>query len=121
MKLFTLAVLFALSFAPALTHAEDKVQHYNVAEGITAETAKSTLETKLADVEKTLVAEKLDDTAFESIHELSYTLEDAAAKLTGDTKALKDAIEELHLASEDRKEDVVRAALPKIKAELAKI
>jgi len=67
--------------------------------------------------------EQLDVAKMEQVHETSYTTEDAVAYLDKETKAnltiLAEKLEEVHLASEDHKADLLRRNYVAYQAELA--
>ncbi len=50
---------------------------------------------------------KLDDNAMHTVHELTYTLENALEKINSELAALADTLEEVHQASERHDHDAV--------------
>ena len=121
---FTMLAVVAVAVMPIVSvNAEEKVDHYEGKEINTVAQAKTVLvETsqKMADV---LDDEQLDIAKMEQVHETSYTTEDAVAYLDKETKAnlkiLAEKLEEVHLASEDHKADLLRRNYVAYQAELA--
>ena len=117
--LFALTILIGLLFASGLLSAQasdqdERIDHY---EGHTFETeieAFDALKNKTEDVAKILSAETLDDQKMEQIHEISYIMEDAVAKIKNsasfDFSKLSENLETLHLASEDHEAEKLRNA-----------
>lgn len=96
-----LTVPLALGAGPALAHGDERVDHYEARESATLQEAIanfSEYNTKLAEV---LARSELGASDFEEVHELTYTLENALAKIRDDLGGLADTLEALHLASED--------------------
>ena len=96
-----LTVPLALGAGPALAHGDERVDHYEAREAATLQEAVanfSEYNTKLAEV---LARSELGASDFEEVHELTYTLENALAKIRDDLSGLADTLEALHLASED--------------------
>lgn len=56
-----------------------------------------------------LARSELGASDFEEVHELTYTLENALAKIRDDLSGLADTLEALHLASEDHTLEETRA------------
>lgn len=121
----TLAAILALSLSgvPTLTaagEAQDRPDHY---EAEVPETTAQAAAIALATMQSITAALAAKD--FEAIHELTYTLEAAAKRLTNsladnseEGEALSHRIEIVHLASELADEAVLKPALPSLKASL---
>lgn len=105
-----------------------RVMHY---EGDTVETAAAALQSlkdhdaKIADI---LKAETLEDSALESIHEISYSLETAIDKLIADKagetaklEAVDEAVQAVHYASENHEDAKVREWFAKLEAAVAAV
>jgi len=110
MKLTTMVAAIALGIAAwtggAL--ADEKVQHYEAKPSETLEDAVknfSEYNKKLAEV---LSREKLSDNDMEEVHQLTYTLEVALAKINEEMSGIVDTLEEVHLSSEERNEAKLR-------------
>ena len=100
-------LLLAATFAAGLCAAtatqvrgEEKVDHYAAQEAATLQEAVtnfSDFNKKMAEV---LARPELGPSDLEEVHELTYTLENALAKIRGELDGLADTLETLHLASE---------------------
>ena len=95
-------LLLGVGVTKTIAHGDDeRIDHYEAKESATLEEAVanfSTYNKKLAEV---LARPELDSNDFEEIHQLTYTLENALARIREDLGGLADTLEELHLASED--------------------
>ena len=91
-----LTVPLALGAGPALAHGDERVDHYEARESATLQEAVANFSEYNAKL-----AEVLARSDFEEVHELTYTLENALAKIRDDLSGLADTLEALHLASED--------------------
>jgi hypothetical protein len=98
----------ALLAAPA-TAGEDGVQHYAAEKSETLAEALANFSEYNAKVEEILAREDLTVADMERIHQLTYTLEIALAKINETMTALPDRLETLHLTSEEHDPDEVRA------------
>ncbi|MFP4239837.1 MAG: DUF6746 family protein [Rhodosalinus sp.] len=103
----TLAAAAALGLS-ATALAADDVQHYNMVESETLEEALTNFVEYNAKVQEVLAREDLSVADMEEIHEYTYTIEAALAKINEEMGALPETLEELHLASEDHDEAEVR-------------
>ena len=107
----TASLLLGLGVTKAIAQGDDyRVDHYEAKESATLEEAVanfSTYNKKLAEV---LARPELGSNDFEEIHELTYTLENALARIREDMGSLADTLEELHLASEDHTLEKTRAS-----------
>lgn len=105
MKKFALlsaAILASIAIIPHITYAkeENKVEHYEAKEFSTVEEALAALISTSSTMASITAQEDLDGTGIEQIHQISYTTENAVAKLNAG-KSLADALEGVHLASEE--------------------
>lgn len=101
---FALAGLLVFGFN---AQAADSVDHFKSVESETLEQAVvnfSDYNEKLS----TLLSRDLDNEAMVQVHELTYTLENALAKINEEATQLADTLEELHLASEKFDADAVK-------------
>jgi len=96
----------ALLFAPA-AHSQDNDDHFEGMPSENLEEAIANLRTHTALLEARLAGE-LDQEAMMDIHEMSYTLENAVARLSAELDTLAVALEEVHLASEQWDDETVR-------------
>jgi len=121
--LLTAVTLSTVGLAYQATAEEQKeaVQHYAGQNFETPEAAIKALENKSNEISEILKAETLTGNNLESIHEISYTLEDAVDALRAQNGApataidpLDEAIQALHFASENHEEAKVREWFAKI-------
>ena len=104
----SLAAAAALGLS-ATALAADDVQHYNMVESETLEAALTNFVEYNAKVRDVLAKENLSVADMEEIHEHTYTIEAALAKINAEMGALPETLEALHLASEDHVEAEVRS------------
>ena len=95
-----------LGVATAQAH-EDEVAHF---EGLPAETVAEAVEHLDAYTEQlvALAEGDLGPTDMAEVHEITYTLENALARLDAEYEAIAVALEEVHLASERADTETVR-------------
>lgn len=97
----------AVCNAPALASDEgERPSHYVPEASETLEQAVDNFVTTSAEVARILSSEPLSVEEMERVHELTYTLEVALAKMNEELAALPEVLEVLHKASEG--EDVAR-------------
>jgi len=102
------AALLGLTAFLGTAAADEKVQHYEAKPSETLEEAVrnfSEYNKKLAEV---LARENLSDNDMEEVHQLTYTLEVALAKINEEMNGIVDTLEEVHLSSEERNEAKLR-------------
>ncbi|WP_142894849.1 DUF6746 family protein [Denitrobaculum tricleocarpae] len=90
-------------------HAEERVDHYAAREPANLQEAVMDFSAFNEKVAAVLARSELGSNDFEEIHELTYTLENALARIRGDLKDLADTLEALHLASEEHQSEATRA------------
>ena len=107
----SLAAAAALGLAATALAASDdsEMQHYNMVESETLEAALTNFVDYNAKVRDVLAREDLSVADMEEIHEYTYTIEAALAKINEEMGALPETLEALHLASEDHDEAEVRS------------
>lgn len=107
----SLAAAAALGLAASALAAseEGEVQHYDVVESKTLEEALTNFVAYNAKIRDVLAREELSVADMEEIHEYTYTIEVALAKINEEMGALPETLEALHLASEDHDETKVRS------------
>lgn len=109
MKRFIIAAVVMMLSVPAMASDEAKVEHYASKEITTEAQAQTTLDVYNAEVKGILSAEKLSVGQMERIHEITYTLEKALPMVKGEgIKAAAEALEAVHLSSEDHDEAKLR-------------
>ena len=89
--------------------AQEKAKHFAAKPAPDVNTALCHLEKYNAILSDVAAGKTLDAVAMNKIHELTYTLENALARLNTTLAATAIALEEVHLASERMDQDVVKA------------
>lgn len=112
MKLFTqLAVsglaLVSLSVAAAPL-SEERPDHFEGKSSETLEQAMSNLAEYNAKLSDMLTSGELTPRQMADIHQLTYTLEEALAKLKDEVETMQEQVETVHLGSEQMKFDDVK-------------
>lgn len=105
-------VAVALMLAVAATApaaASERIDHYEAREAKTLAQAVANFADGNARLSALLQKPDLAASDLEAVHELTYTLENALAKMRGDLAALADKLESLHLASEAHETAATRA------------
>lgn len=106
----TLRALPLVALLPFCALADDdRVEHFQGEPAETLEEAVSHLNEGNAQL-RTLLAGEITEQDMADIHELSYTLENAVARLQKELKVLGVVLEDVHLASEAFNEDTVAAS-----------
>lgn len=100
MRLFPLVVAMSLSLLSMPAAASDEVQHYAAKPSETLAEALENLAAYNAKVTDVLAREDLTASDMEEIHEYTYTLEQAVARIANSVEAAAVALERVHLASE---------------------
>jgi metal-responsive CopG/Arc/MetJ family transcriptional regulator len=109
MHLFTaFAAGAALSFVMTTASFADEVEHYFAEPSETIEEALRNFMEYNGKVQEVLSRETLSVADMEEIHEYTYTIELALAKMNEEFSALAVTLEELHLATEEHDEAIVR-------------
>lgn len=99
MKKIVITIASALAFIP-LCIAEEQPGHFKGKESATLEAALTNLTEGNAKLVTLLKKETLEPKDVVEIHEMSYTLEKALAKVGEEQARLAELLEEVHLASE---------------------
>ncbi len=97
-SLMSAAMLSAVFVAAAF--ADETPTHYAAEPSETLQEAVTNFISYTDRVEAVLARDPLTDDDMEEVHELTYTLEDALARINKDMAALPEVLETLHLASE---------------------
>ena len=105
--LSTSILLGSLSFT-AVASDDKRPDHFKGQAAETLEQALSNLRTFNAQLATVLSKEQLEPLDMAEIHQLTYTLEVALAKLDDEIDTLKDVLEEVHKGSEMMQFDRVR-------------
>lgn len=88
--------------------AENRAQHYEAKPSETLDQAVKNFSEYNGLLSEVLKKDKLSPADLERIHELTYTLEVALAKINEDMAALPATLERLHIASEQQNEAEAR-------------
>jgi len=112
MKLTVLlsVLTFGLAAFVATASADEKFQHYEPKPSETLEEAVKNLSEYNKLMADVLSREDLSDVDMEEVHQLSYTLEVALAKINEEMGGIAATLEEVHLASEERNAAKLRGA-----------
>ncbi len=107
MHLKALSLFICLITAPGLALADDRPEHYS---GETSETLEEALQ-NLRDYSDELASivqkDDFDSGRLHSVHEITYTLENALQRLDKELEQLAETLESVHLASERGETDTV--------------
>ncbi|MFP3921424.1 MAG: DUF6746 family protein [Dichotomicrobium sp.] len=102
------AVVIGLSAFAGSAVADERVEHYEAKPSETLEEAVKNFAEYNKKVAEVLKKDELTASDLERIHELSYTIEIALAKINDGMCSLPQTLERLHLASEEHNADEVR-------------
>ncbi|GGK12699.1 DUF6746 family protein [Luteimonas terricola] len=93
---------------PFIAQADERPDHYKGEASPTLDAAMTNLGEYNAQLAAILAKDELgpEDTA--KIHELTYTLENALAKIKSEVEELEETLEDVHVASERYEVDVVK-------------
>lgn len=97
-----------LALSATLVQAAE-VEHFKAKPSPTLEAAIENLTTYNAELAALLAQEQLSLLDMNKIHELTYTLEDALARIDAHVEALEESLESVHKASERADMKVVKA------------
>lgn len=99
--------VFALSLT-SVAHADERPDHFKGEASPTLAAAMANLGEYNAQLAAILAKDELgpEDTA--QIHELTYTLENALAKISSEVEGLEETLEDVHVASERYEVEVVK-------------
>lgn len=115
------AALLLVSQSPAMadermaSEAEERIEHYAAQQPADNKEAQHLLSQKIALIKSDLADSPIVDSAFEDIHQASYTLEACVDKLRADAGIeeslidhLDESVQALHFASENHEEGKLR-------------
>lgn len=102
-------------------HEAEKAKHFAAKPAPDVNTALCNLEKYNAILGDITAGKTLDPVSMNKVHELTYTLENALARLNATLEATAVALEEVHLASERMDQAVVKAESQKYFALLASL
>lgn len=100
----------ALPLATAPSAMAERFRHYEARQSNTLKEAVENFAAYNAKIAAVMAKDELTDTDLERIHELTYTLEDALARINRVMQALPQTLETLHIASENHQPAAVRGA-----------
>lgn len=109
MRLPALAALFMLGLTALPAAASDQVEHYAAKSSETLAEAMTNLAEYNARVEKIMARDSLGVADMEEVHEYTYTMEQAVARIVSEMEAIAVVLEEVHLSSEGDDPEVLRA------------
>ncbi|WP_416138368.1 DUF6746 family protein [Halomonas sp. HK25] len=92
----------------AKEHAEERPDHFEGQSADSLSQAVSNLSSTNDHLAALLAKDELSDDDMAIIHQLTYTLENALAKLGEEVDTMADLVEEVHLGSESMERDRVR-------------
>jgi len=104
-SLVTALLLGVASVASAET---DRVEHFKGLPADTLQQAVTNFSEYNGKLRAVLEADELDGQDLATVHELTYTIETALAKINAELTALAETLEEVHLASESADIDTVK-------------
>lgn len=108
MKLFNYLAATALSFGVVSISVAESGDHFAGKSAENLQQAVSNFNKGNARLEKMLGKQQLTREDMAAIHELTYTLENALARINADLGELAVTLEEVHLGSEDNDADRVK-------------
>lgn len=108
MKVVHYLAAMALSFSLMNISYADPVEHFQGKDAESLAQAVSNFNKGNQRLEKLLSQDTLSSADIAAIHELTYTLENALAKINTDLDQLAVTLEEVHLGSEDNDADRVK-------------
>ncbi len=121
-------ILSFLCFSIPVDASESKIDHYAAGDIASVGDAVQSLKTSGDKIAAILKKESLTVQEIETVHEISYTIEAAVEKLRGSGKfdskrleTLSSTVEEIHLASEQHLEDIVRKYFKDYAADVAAV
>ncbi|MBS3805342.1 MAG: hypothetical protein KGY54_12395 [Oleiphilaceae bacterium] len=109
-KFISCACLLSLSLFALSINAEDQPQHYEGEESETLEEALENFEASNERMEELLEGGDLGASEMNEIHKLTYTLENALAKIREETEIMAEELERVHLGSEAGDEEQIRSS-----------
>lgn len=98
--LTVLGLICALT-VPGIAAAEERIDHYDAREAASLEEAVANFSTYNDRLAGILDKGDLSDSDLESVHELTYTLENALERIREDLDDLAETLEALHVVSEE--------------------
>ena len=109
MRLPIIAASFALGLA-TLPVASDEVDHYAAQPSETLAEAMANLKAYNAKVEEVMAREDLSPQDMEEVHQYTYTMEEAVARVAAEMEKLAVVLERVHLSSEGDNPSALRGA-----------
>lgn len=108
MKVFNYLAAAALSFGVATMAKADTIEHFKGESAENLEVAVSNFKRYNQRLETLLKKDSLTADDVTKVHELTYTLENALAKINEELNKLADTLEDVHKASEKYDADAVQ-------------
>lgn len=94
----------------ALSVTAQQVEHYAAKPSETLAAALETLAEYNADVAAVVARDRLSTADMEEVHQYTYTMEEAVARIATEMAQIAERLEEVHLASEGNDPDALRRA-----------
>lgn len=110
MRLPAFAAIFALGLAALPVHASEEVEHYDAKPSTNLAEALETLAAYNAKVAEVMARDGLDVQDMEEVHEYTYTMEQAVARIASDLESVAALLEEVHQSCEGDDTDALRSA-----------
>src|SRR6056297_38253 len=108
MRLTSLAAALALGVAALPAAASDEVDHYAAEESETLAEALTVLDTYNAKVAEVIARDDLSVSDMEEVHEYTYSMEKAVARIATEMEEIAVVLEEVHQSSEGDDPAVLR-------------
>lgn len=100
MRLKNLCLLLCLALSPAISLADERPEHYSGEKAETLEEALENLRTYSDKLATIVQDESFDSEHLNSVHEITYTLENALQTVEEELQQLAETLESVHIASE---------------------
>ena len=110
MRLTALAASCALGLAALPAAASDEVEHYEAIPSETLAEAMANLRDYNARVEEVMAREELSVQDMEEVHQYTYTMEQAVARIAAEMEKIAVVLERVHLSSEGDNPHALRGA-----------
>jgi hypothetical protein len=109
MKTLATPLFLMTLFCAAGSHASDRPDHFKGLESATLEEAVTNLSEANASLDALLQQQELSLSDLASVHQLSYTMENALQKISAELEQMSIELEAVHVASEHADLETVRA------------
>jgi hypothetical protein len=110
MRIASFVTVLGLGLAALPAHASDTVEHYDAKSSDSLASALATLADYNARVATVMARDDLSVQDMEEVHEYTYTMEEAVARIASEMAEIAVVLEEVHQASEGDDPGALRAA-----------